>query len=310
MARKIFQHLRSETYQHPFDRKALVTLEKTPGLSLILKKISEYGIDRLLRLQTQGNEFLVTPTNFSTLHEAFTEACQTLDIFPAPDLYLYRGTGHITTYAIGVEKPLVGVNLEAIEWLSYEELLFVLGHELARIQGRYLAYQQLALVMLLLKGVISSTTLGLGSMAANGIEVGLYNWIIMTKFTADRAGLLACQDENIAVTALMKLGGLPDRYLNAEVIRNFLEQARKFNLEELGGLDQVTKFFSFMEFKHPWAIMRASELLKWVDDGVYDRWMAIETEVHRTLGTDEETEISQESDNSEDGQDWKFLGSW
>jgi Zn-dependent protease with chaperone function len=308
MARKSFQNLRSEVYQHPFDRKALSALEKTPGLSLLLKKISEYGIDRLLRLQTQGNEFLVTPTNFPKLYDAFSEACRLLGIASAVDLYLYRGTGHINTYAIGVEKPLVGVNLEALEWLSYEELLFVLGHELARIQGRYLAYQQLALVMPLLKGVISSTTLGLGSMAANGIEVGLYNWIIMTKFTADRAGLLACQDVNTALTALLKLGGLPEQYLSAEVIRTFVTQAREFNLEELGGLDQVTKFFSFMEFKHPWAIMRASELLKWVDEGEYDRWMAMAGAERRLeLGG---TEIAQDSDDSEEGQDWRFLGSW
>jgi Zn-dependent protease with chaperone function len=311
MARKIFQDLRSEEYQHPFDRKALAALEKTPGLSLLLKKISEYGIDRLLRLQTQGNEFLVKSSNFPRLHEAFSEACQVLGIFPSPDLYLYRGTGHITTYAIGVERPLVGVNLEAIEWLSYEELLFVVGHELARIQGRYLAYQQLALVMPLLKGVISSTTLGLGGIAANGIEVGLYNWIIMTKFTADRAGLLVCQDVNVAVTALMKLGGLPNEYLNTEVIRGFFEQAREFSLEELGGLDQVTKFFSFMEFKHPWAVMRASELLKWVDDGGYDRWVQLDNGDRREIGeAGENRGLIQAADASEEGQDWKFLGSW
>jgi Zn-dependent protease with chaperone function len=308
MARKIFQQIRSEDYQHPFDRKALAALEKTPGLSMLLKKISEYGIDRLLRLQTLGNEFLVNAGNFPKLHDAFSEACQVLDISPAPDLYLYRGTGHIATYAIGVEKPLIGVNLEAMEWLSHEELLFVLGHELARIQGRYLAYQQLALVMPLLKGAISTTTLGLGGWAANGIEVGLYNWIIMTKFTADRAGLLACQDVNIAITALMKLGGLPSQYLSAEVIRDFVGQAREFNIEELGKLDQVTKYFSFMEFKHPWSVMRASELLKWVDQGGYDRWMASYLEVH----SDENGEIRAEIPGgaAEDGQDWQFLGLW
>jgi Zn-dependent protease with chaperone function len=310
MARKTFPNLRPDAYQHPLDRKALVALEKTPGLSLLLKKISEYGIDRLLRLQTLGNEFLVQPSNFPKLHDAFIEACDVLDISPRPDLYLYRGTGHIMTYAIGVDRPLVGINLEAMEWLSDAELLFVLGHELARIQGRYLAYQQLALVMPLVKGVISSTTLGLGGVAANGIEVGLYNWIIMTKFTADRAGLLACQDINVAMTALMKLGGLPQDYLSADVIRRFFEQAREFNLEELGGLDKVTKFFSFMEFKHPWAIMRASELLKWVDAGGYDRWMAAEPGEYKKLDSLTENLDERELDDSEEGQDWKFLGSW
>jgi Zn-dependent protease with chaperone function len=348
MPRKPFQHLYLEAYQHPFDRKALAALEKTPGLSMMLKKINEYGIDRLLRLQTLGNEFLVHPDNFPKLHRAFAEACHILNITTPPDLYLYRGTGHIATYAIGVEKPLVGVNLETMEWLTYEELLFVLGHELARTQGRYLAYQQLAFVMPLLKNVISSTTLGLGGLAANGIEVGLYNWIIMTKFTADRAGFLACQDINVATTALIKLGGLPSEHLNPNVIRHFLAQAREFNIEDLGRLDQVTKFFSFMEFRQPWAVMRASELLKWMDEGASDQWLQSE-KIEHSIEQNSETDVGQvdvgqvnvgqvnvgqvnvgqvnveqierqddealedvnpAQDETKDDQDWQFLGSW
>lgn len=305
MTRQILHHLRAETYQHPFDRKALTALEKTPGLSLLLKKISEYGIDRLLRLQTLGNEFQVTDRNFPKLHDALVETCQILDVSPLPELYLYRGTGHISTYAIGVEKPLVGVNLEALEWLTAEELLFTLGHEISRIKGQYLTYQQLAVVMPLLKSLISSTTLGLGGLAANGIEVALYNWIIMTRFTADRAGLLACQDVNVAMTSLIKLGGLPSEYLTPELIRDFLEQARKFNVQELDRLDQVTKIFSFMEYRFPWIVMRASELLKWMDSGMYDQYM--QSDSFQQLQSVEQMEETKESEKPED---WDFLGSW
>ncbi|MGB3237819.1 MAG: hypothetical protein WBB29_05965 [Geitlerinemataceae cyanobacterium] len=48
MTRKKLLDLSPETYQHPFDRKALVSLEKMPGLPLLLKKINEYGIDLVL----------------------------------------------------------------------------------------------------------------------------------------------------------------------------------------------------------------------------------------------------------------------
>ncbi len=302
MTRKILYHLRAEDYQHPADRKALATLEKTPGLPLLLKKINEYGIDRLLRLQVLGNEFRVTPNNFPKLHDSMTEACEILNVSPMPELYLYRGTGHISNHAIGVEKPLIGVNLEAMEWLSYEELLFLLGYELSRIKGGYLSYQQLVPVMPLLKSLISSTTLGLGGLAANGLEVALYNWILMTKFTADRMGLLACQDKNVAITALMKIGGLPGEYLKPEVIRDFIDQARNFKLQDLDGLDQVTKFFSFMEHYSPWIVMRASELLKWVDTGMYDQCIDFNQpkpeEIPEQVG---------ETQTAGDPEDWDFL---
>jgi len=273
VARQIFKNTAVDSYRHPFDRRALTNLEKMPGLSLLLKKINEYGIDRLLRLQTTGGELRVTAANFPRLDQALGEACTILDVTSVPELYLYRGMGAISSYAIGVEQPLIGINLEAMEWLTDAELLFLLGHQLARIKGGYLPYQQLALVMPFLKSVISSTTLGLGGLAANSVEIALYNWIVMAKFTGDRAGLLACQDVDVALTTLIKLGGLPGEYLTEAVITAFAAQARQFDTSKLSGLDQITKIFSFMDYASPWAVMRAAELLKWVDSGDYDRWI-------------------------------------
>jgi Zn-dependent protease with chaperone function len=129
--------------------------------------------ERLVRLQVQGEDFRVSSANFPTLHQALIEAAAILDVSPVPELYLHRGTGHIVSYAIGVEQPAIGVNLEAMEWLAHDELLFLLGHELARVKSGYLAYQQLSIVMPMLKSVLSSTTFGLGGLAANGVEVAL-----------------------------------------------------------------------------------------------------------------------------------------
>lgn len=273
MAKQIFKDTEVESYRHPFDRRALANLEKMPGLSLLLKKINEYGIDHLLSLQTLGGDFRVTARNFPRLDQALVEACKILDVASVPELYLFRGTGSIFSYAIGVEKPMIGINLEAMEWLTHEELLFLLGHQLSRIKGGYLTYQQLATVMPLLKTVISSTTLGLGGLAANSVEIALYNWIVMAKFTGDRAGLLACQDVDVALTALIKLGGLPGEYITEAVISEFEAQAREFDTSKLSGLDQITKIFSFMDHSSAWVVMRAAELLKWVDSGEYDGWV-------------------------------------
>ncbi|MEC4816909.1 MAG: M48 family metallopeptidase [Scytonema sp. PMC 1069.18] len=298
MSRKQFKGLKTDVYEHPFDRKALVSLERIPILPLLLKKVNEYGIDRLLRLQVMGNEFKITPRNFPSPYNAFIETCQILDIVPIPELYLLRGTGHVNAFAVGVEKPIVNINLEAMEWLSYDEHLFLFGHEVARIKGKYLMYQQMAYFMPLIKNLITSTTLGMGGLAANGIEIALYNWMIMVKFTADRAGLLACQDVQVALTALMKLGGLPGEHLNKETIDDFTIQARSFALENLDGLDHVTKTFSFMEYTLPWTVMRASELLKWVDSGDYEK-----------LIQGKELD-SQQMETQEDNEDWDFLSTW
>ncbi|MBO1067052.1 MULTISPECIES: M48 family metallopeptidase [Nostocales] len=299
MTKKILTGLSSQTYEHPFDRKALASLQSMPGISPLLKKVNEYGIDRLLRLQSIASEIRVTPRNFPQLYQPLLEACQILDVTTIPELYLFRGTGHIQTYIIGVEKPIIGINIEAMEWLNYDELLFIFGYEIARIKSQHMIYHQISIVMPALKMWLSSTTLGLGGLIAGGVELALYNWVMMAKFTADRAGLLACQDIDIATTALMKLAGLPEEYLTPNVIEDFLIQSREFASSSVDNLDQVTKILSYSESSLSWLVMRTGELLKWVDSREYD---------HVLQGENVNTPKEEEEGDEKEG--WNFLTSW
>ena len=299
MTKKILTGLSSKTYEHPFDRKALASLQSMSGISPLLKKVNEYGIDRLLRLQSIASEIRVTPRNFPQLYQPLLEACQILDVTTIPELYLFRGTGHIQTYIIGVEKPIIGINIEAMEWLNYDELLFIFGYEIARIKSQHMIYHQISIVMPALKMWLSSTTLGLGGLIAGGVELALYNWVMMAKFTADRAGLLACQDINIATTALMKLAGLPEEYLTPNVIEDFLSQSREFASSSVDNLDQVTKILSYSESSLSWLVMRTGELLKWVDSREYD---------HVLQGENVNTPKEEEEGDEKEG--WNFLTSW
>lgn len=307
MTRKILTGLSSAAYEHPFDRKALASLQNMPGVSLLLKKINEYGIDRLLRLQSLGSEIRISSRNFPQLHQTFVETCQILDVAPLPELYLFRGTGHIQTYIVGVEKPFVGINLDAMEWLSADELLYVFGHEIARIKSQHMVYHQMAIVMPSLKNLLSSTTLGVGGLVASGMELGLYNWRMMARFTADRAAMLACQDIDIATTTLMKLAGLPDEYLTTAVIEDFLVQAREFASNSFDPVDKFTKILSYTEPGLSWVVMRAGELLKWVDSGEYENVIQ-----QKNLKTPEEAAEKEEEEGKtlEEKEGWNFLTSW
>ncbi len=268
-----------------------------PGISPLLKKVNEYGIDRLLRLQTIGSEIKVTSRNFPQLYQPLLEACQILDLTAIPELYLFRGTGHIKTYVTGVEKSIIGINIETMEWLNYDEFLFIFGCEIGRIKSQHIIYYQISLVMPTLKMWLSSTTLGLGGLIAGGLKLALYNWVMMAKFTADRAGLLACQNIDVATTALMKLAGLPEEYLTNDVIEDFLIQSREFTLNSFDNLDQFTKILSYSESHLSWSIMRTSELLKWFDSGEYN---------HVLQGENVNT-LEQEGEEKEG---WNFLTSW
>ena len=75
--------------------------------------------------------------------------------------------------------------------------------------------------------MIGSVTLGIGQLAGIGLVSGFYEWIRQAEFSADRAGLLVCQDARVACTAIMKLGGGGTRLDGEMSVDLFLEQARQ-----------------------------------------------------------------------------------
>ncbi|MDJ0650867.1 MAG: M48 family metallopeptidase [Xenococcaceae cyanobacterium MO_188.B19] len=306
--RKTLTGLSPQTYEHPFDQKALISLEKMPGVSLMFNKINQYGIDRLLRFKFSGTSLKVNERNFPDLYDALLEACKIVDV-QVPELYLKHGTGYIKILTIGANKPMIIINMDGLELLNHEELLYVFGHELGHIKSRHLLYHQTALILPGLGKVIANSTLGLGGLATNGIELALYQWVMMAKLTCDRCALLACQDVNVATSALIKLSGLPGKYINGMVVEEFLAQARDFGNYNLDNLDKFTKMLSFMEPMHPWTTLRTAELLKWIDSGEYKSLLSGE-DITNNIEDKTEVTIEEEDHKEEEEGEWDFLNSW
>ena len=98
----------------------------------------------------------------------------------------------------------------------------------------------------------------------------------MSEFTADRAGLLACQDFNAACSAFIKMSGLPSKYYDRIDVNMFLEQAKEFESYDISMVDSLAKKFINLQQDHPWSVLRAAELKKWCEDGSY--WKVLNRE--------------------------------
>ena len=57
-----------------------------------------------------------------------------------------------------------------------------------------------------------------------------------------------------------------------------MKQAREFSERYGGTADKVIKTITLVQSNHPWTILRAGELIKWVESGEYDRIL------NKTLG--------------------------
>jgi len=265
--------LKIEDYEHPWDKSARNTLEKMPGFTAIIRKINEISFDRLLRVNYTGSSLKVNSNNAPEVYEVLQEACEILSIDRQPELYFHQDSYGINADTTGVEKSIIVLSSECADSLSPEELMFVIARELGHIKSQHVLYYQTANYLPTIANLVGRATLGIGSLITGGVEMALQNWKRMSELTADRAGLLACQQPEVAASVLVKIAGLPKKYYSSPtIVDEFIKQAKEF--ESYGTLDQIAKVIGVMNQSHPWIVMRAAELFEWVDSGEYTRVMS------------------------------------
>jgi Zn-dependent protease with chaperone function len=270
MTLKQLKGLDPRIYEHPFDRQALNALERTRGLETLVRKCNEYGLDRLLRAQYTGSYVRVTADSYPDLYEKVTGACEVLDLPKTPEVYIQPDAG-INAMTAGVERPVLVLSTSAVDALDDAELDFVISHELGHIKSGHVLYYQLGTFIPLIGEIVGAATLGIGSLVSVGLEIALVKWRQLSEFTADRAGLLGCQNATAAIGAMMKLAGLPQKYYGAINTEDFIAQARDFVALDENMLDRVAKIISGLGQTHPWTVLRAKEFLRWIDGGEYER---------------------------------------
>lgn len=270
MCKKILTSLYSGEYEHLLDKRALKTLEGTPGLETLTKLFNKNFNDKMFKIQYTGSNIKVTDKNYPEIYNALLEVCSILFIKNIPDLYV-QWDYSINAFTAGTEKPIIVLNSGCVDLLSYEELLYVIGHEVGHIKSKHVLYHQMAQLLPFIGDLIGSITFGIGDLLSKGIQIALLNWVRMSEFTADRAGLLACQDVNAVNTALIKIAGVPLKHFNSINVDEFVKQAKAFKDYDYDAISKVIKILSIMNMSHPWTVMRAAELIKWVESGEYDR---------------------------------------
>jgi Zn-dependent protease with chaperone function len=260
----VLHNLRPEEYEHPFDKQALNALEGTPGLEILIRKIFEYGIEKLVKMQYTGSNIKVTSKNLPDFDNLIKQVCRTIHLRDVPECYIQQGDD-INAMTTGSEKPIIIFNHGAIDKLSHDELIFLIGHEIGHIKSQHSVYHLLGLVL----PIIADMIVGIGGIISKGMEMALVNWQRKSEFTADRAGLLACQNIEAAITAMMKMAGAPSCSYDSLNPIDFLEQAKEFENFDIDQMNKFAKLVSAMGETHPWTVMRGAEMQKWIESGEY-----------------------------------------
>ena len=266
---KLRSHIRGldvSTILHPEDKSTMDTLKKIPGFKTAVDKTVGNIMERYAALEYSGNGINVTPKSLPTLNNQIREACRLLDIKEVPNCSI-NWFYHIGSFSVGEKNRRIVFPSGSIDLLTADELNFLIGHELGHMVCGHKTYHMLAEAMY--RPMVGTELEVFMSL----IKMPLLKWYRVSDFTADRMGLLCCQDIEVALKTMIKMAGLPKKYHNQIDIKSFIEQAIDFSKNHSGLLDEMVKYLSINAVCMPWLVLRASELLAWFQSGEYDRIM-------------------------------------
>lgn len=276
----------SRAWEHPADRGALVALRKLRGFDMVVRKLSGLINERTVKFLLVGNTVRVSEKQFPRIHRLYQEVGESLDCPQLPELFV-QASPTFNAICIGMDEPRILLNSALIDLLDDEEMRCVLGHELGHALSGHALYRTLLTYLITFGSALMPFRIGM--IGVRAIQALLMEWARKAELSGDRAGLLAAQDPQAAIRVEMKLasgGHLAD--LDEEA---FLEQAREHDATE-NIYDSLLKFMLVEDTTHPFNVVRAWELRKWVDSGEYANILAGE---YPRRSEDASAKISQEA---------------
>ena len=271
-ARRHFPQLDPIALQHPFDRRALASLQKIPGLDVVIRKFLELFPEKVAYIMNVAQSVRVSPTQCPKLYASLREACAILDM-PEPELYVAQ-TPLVNAMTSGHTHPYIILHSGIVDLLSEEEIMAVIAHELGHIKSGHVLYKTMARAIGLLIQLISEMTLGIGRLVGLSLEAALLEWDRMAEFTADRASMLVVQNPQVLISLMMKLAGGTLFQRDQMNAAEFLQQAELYRAVDINMLDRLYKSMLVAPTTHPMLVVRASEIVKWADGNEYQDILA------------------------------------
>jgi Zn-dependent protease with chaperone function len=161
----------------------------------------------------------------------------------------------MNAFAMGVGgRGTVVLQTGLLDAMKKDEILFVIGHELGHLAAGHTR-------MIVVRGVPDA---GVGLPLITPILGWLFSfWQRKTEYTADRAGLLACQDLRAALRALVKLAVGP-RLAEQINIDELVQQTRE------AAADTSARFAETLA-SHPFLLKRIDALIQFWNSTQYRR---------------------------------------
>jgi len=276
---KEFPELSHHAFQHAWDSQATATLRQVPGLSRVVRFISENGSEPFLNYENISSRLRVNAQQYPSLYRQYVRMAQVLDVRKLPALYI-ETTPTINAFAMGIENYSIVLCSGLVDVMDEVELLAILGHELGHVKCEHQLYKTVAYLVTTFGDAILSQAKIPGidlvlSAGRLGLEFALMDWSRKAELSCDRAALLATQDADAVASALAKLAGFSRKYaseLNLDEVEHQSEAYRELGNESI--MIKMMQLQTMRSQTHPYPVVRVKEIRHWARSVEYDSILA------------------------------------
>ncbi|HAE21409.1 MAG TPA: peptidase M48 Ste24p [Spirochaetaceae bacterium] len=249
------------SWEHPADRAALGALKQLKGLDELVSSLVSMSTERSLKLMQLASSVKVTERQFPRVHTLMGEVVDTFDWPYRPPVFVTQSP-FFNAGVLGVKEPFIVLNSSLLRGFDESELKAVLAHEFAHIMSGHTLYKTLIWMVT----NISLLMLPITQLLLRPIIAALAEWNRKSELSADRAELLAVQDDKPSLNVLMRMAGGED--LSQVNLNDFFEQAQEYDNQKTL-LDSIHKLLNQLWLSHPYPVERIQELKSWSSSGAY-----------------------------------------
>ncbi len=266
-------------YAYATDFSLRQKIRKIPGVYAFFKAYTSTWLAQS-RQEINISGIRATNKQFPRLYEIIHHCAETLGI-GVPTLYVYDPGNYqinAAAYAFESSDPLIYVTPAAVERLTDDEMISVLGHECGHVQNDHVLYQNIVSSMV----NIGSSLLGktVQNFLALPIQAALYSWSRVAEVTADRAGAICVGnlDVSLSVEAKLLSGGIfnETQYDIDEILKQY---------DEVGS---IAKFQELIGSSHPIGVRRMLAVKEFFNSEVYYDWHPEQRETGKKYYSKEE----------------------
>lgn len=256
--------LTPQDFYHPEDLKGLKRLEAVPGIKRFLAETISNLREKFTSIEMYGDGINISQDVYPELFEILVSVSRTLGREEVPNFSLTWGYD-ISMGTEGAKSPRITALSGAIDLLEGDEISFLIGHEIGHIMAGHKPFHNVLITLYtpLMKKVPNA------EIWMSLLRPMLLQWYRTSDYTADRAGLLACQNINVALKTMVKMSGIPKKFYHKINPDSILKQAIEFERKNQNLADGLIQNLSINTACAPWMVVRAAKLYQWYKSGAY-----------------------------------------